>query len=262
MTDDAILDERPTTIRSLADWVARFVDESELLFDTSSGHEVQWNMVSDWLRRYAVIAEWSKRVATRIDPVISRGLPFAPVGTNQFDSAGVRARRYLDSLTSLSTSLLLWADERALFGEVADEDVWVLAPGGPFTAWLVLDAILETPSEMTIVDPYVDLDVLALVARKAQGQPARVLTDEARRNRIASDVARLRVEHPNIEVRYSAATDLPHDRFLLTGDAVYLSGASLKDAGRRMSVVIRVSLTSAAAAIRTEVDGVWVKATP
>lgn len=54
--------------------------------------------------------------------------------------------------------------------------------------------------------------------------------------------------------RFLAASDLPHDRFLLTGESVYVSGASLKDAGRRMSIVIRVSLASAADAIRAEVD--------
>lgn len=95
---------------------------------------------------------------------------------------------------------------------------------------LIVSLIQKAEKEITLVDGYVDVGTLNLLAKKNEGVSVTVYTHQ--RTRLSNiDVANFNAQYPALEVKY---TSVFHDRFLiLDGKTAYHIGASLKDAGKK-----------------------------
>ena len=95
---------------------------------------------------------------------------------------------------------------------------------------LIVSLIQKAEKEITLIDGYVDVGTLNLLAKKNEGVSVTVYTHQ--RTRLSNiDVANFNAQYPTLEVKY---TSVFHDRFLiLDGKTAYHIGASLKDAGKK-----------------------------
>ena len=95
---------------------------------------------------------------------------------------------------------------------------------------LIVSLIQKAEKEITLIDGYVDVGTLNLLAKKNEGISVTVYTHQ--RTRLSNiDVANFNAQYPTLEVKY---TSVFHDRFLiLDGKTAYHIGASLKDAGKK-----------------------------
>jgi hypothetical protein len=95
---------------------------------------------------------------------------------------------------------------------------------------LLVDLVLKAEKKLVLVDNYVDMGTLNILAKKKAGVEAIVYT--VRRTRLSeTDVNNFNQQYPTLEVRY---TGVFHDRFLILDDvSAYHIGASLKDAGKK-----------------------------
>ena len=95
---------------------------------------------------------------------------------------------------------------------------------------LIVSLIQKAEKEITLIDGYVDVGTLNLLAKKNEGVSVTVYTHQ--RTRLSNiDVANFNAQYPALEVKY---TSVFHDRFLiLDGKTAYHIGASLKDADKK-----------------------------
>lgn len=95
---------------------------------------------------------------------------------------------------------------------------------------LIVSLIQKAEKEITLIDGYVDVGTLNLLAKKNEGVSVTVYTHQ--RTRLSNiDVANFNAQYPALEVKY---TSVFHDRFLiLDGKTAYHIGAFLKDAGKK-----------------------------
>ena len=95
---------------------------------------------------------------------------------------------------------------------------------------LIVSLIQKAEKEITLIDGYVDVGTLNLLAKKNEGVSVTVYTHQ--RTRLSNiDVANFNAQYSALEVKY---TSVFHDRFLiLDGKTAYHIGASLKDAGKK-----------------------------
>lgn len=95
---------------------------------------------------------------------------------------------------------------------------------------LIVRLIQKAEKEITLIDGYVDVGTLNLLAKKNESVSVTVYTYP--RTRLSSiDVANFNAQYPALEVK---CTSVFHDRFLiLDGKTAYHIGASLKDAGKK-----------------------------
>ena len=95
---------------------------------------------------------------------------------------------------------------------------------------LIVSLIQKAEKEITLIDGYVDVGTLNLLAKKNEGVSVTVYTHQ--RTRLSNiDVANFNAQYPALEVKY---TSVFHDRFLiLDGKTSYHIGASLKDVGKK-----------------------------
>jgi len=94
---------------------------------------------------------------------------------------------------------------------------------------------------LVLVDNYIDESVLTLLAERRKGVSCRVYGKNAEKRDIRLAYSRFRQQYPNdglALVRWVKA----HDRFIVCDNTVWLCGASVKDAGRRMFALVRTAL--------------------
>ena len=95
---------------------------------------------------------------------------------------------------------------------------------------LLIELIQKADQEIILVDGYVDVSTLNLLAKKKSGVAVTIYTFK-KTKLTAQDEATFNAQYPQLDVKY---TNIFHDRFLiLDGKAVYHVGASLKDAGKK-----------------------------
>lgn len=100
------------------------------------------------------------------------------------------------------------------------------------------DLIGHARESLVLVDGYVDLGTLNLLAKKREGVQAVIWTDP-RTRLTAGDVQTFNEQYPQLTVHHTSAF---HDRFLvLDGARGYHIGASLKDAGKRSFAVTQLN---------------------
>jgi len=95
---------------------------------------------------------------------------------------------------------------------------------------LLVELILKADNKLVLVDNYVDVSTLNILAKKKTEVETIVYT--ARRTSLSEiDIANFNQQYPTLEVRY---TGVFHDRFLIIDDTyAYHIGASIKDAGKK-----------------------------
>ena len=95
---------------------------------------------------------------------------------------------------------------------------------------LLIELIQKAEQEIILIDGYVDVSTLNLLAKKQSGVAVTIYTFK-KTKLTAQDVAAFNSQYPQLDVKY---TNVFHDRFLiLDGKTVYHIGASLKDAGKK-----------------------------
>ena len=95
---------------------------------------------------------------------------------------------------------------------------------------LLIELIQKAEQEIILIDGYVDVSTLNLLAKKNSGVAVTIYTLK-KTKLTAQDVAVFNAQYPQLNVKY---TNVFHDRFLiLDGKTVYHIGASLKDAGKK-----------------------------
>ena len=99
---------------------------------------------------------------------------------------------------------------------------------------LLIELIQKAEQEIILIDGYVDVSTLNLLAKKNSGVAVTVYTFKKTKLTV-QDVSAFNAQYPQLEVKY---TSVFHDRFLiLDGKTVYHIGASLKDAGKKCFAV-------------------------
>lgn len=96
---------------------------------------------------------------------------------------------------------------------------------------LVAKLIARAAKTILLIDSWIDVGTLDLLAKKRQGVSAEVITSPRGGKVAESDIAKFNAQYGGLTVRTSSAF---HDRFLVLDDReLYLVGASLKDLGRK-----------------------------
>ena len=95
---------------------------------------------------------------------------------------------------------------------------------------LLVDLVSKAEKKLVLVDNYVDVGTLNILAKKKSDVEVVVYT--VRRTRLSeADVNNFNQQYPKLEVKY---TGVFHDRFLIIDDTcAYHIGASIKDAGKK-----------------------------
>ena len=89
--------------------------------------------------------------------------------------------------------------------------------------------ILSAKKSILLIDSWVDVVTLELLAKKAKGVTVEIVTSRRGNKISASDVAKFNAQHGGLTVTVSKNF---HDRFIaIDGKRLYLVGASLKDLG-------------------------------
>lgn len=95
---------------------------------------------------------------------------------------------------------------------------------------LLVDLVRKAESKLVLVDNYVDVDTLNILAKKKAGIEVVIYT--SRGNKLTeTDIKNFNKQYPTLEVRN---TGMFHDRFLIIDNTyAYHIGASIKDAGKK-----------------------------
>ena len=95
---------------------------------------------------------------------------------------------------------------------------------------LIASLIQKAVKSIDLVDGYVDVVTLNLLAKKKKGVHVTIYTF-ATTNMSQTDIKNFNAQYPNLDVK---TTNAFHDRFLvLDNKTVYHIGASIKDAGKK-----------------------------
>jgi hypothetical protein len=134
-------------------------------------------------------------------------------------------------------------------------------PDKPFSSIRKFEGGLEVlEGDVRICDTYVSSRTLDYVAQIAKAASIKLLTENIQdSSRLKRDLVAFATEHAApIEVRVSPPGHL-HDRYILHRDGMLIIGASLKDMGKKQSVVIPLSC-AIAAEISRAFDREWGRA--
>lgn len=95
---------------------------------------------------------------------------------------------------------------------------------------LIASIIQKAQREIILIDGYVDVDTLNLLAKKNNGVDVKIYTYASARL-TNTDAANFNAQYPTLSV---TKTQVFHDRFIiLDGKTAYHIGASIKDAGKK-----------------------------
>lgn len=104
-------------------------------------------------------------------------------------------------------------------GQVFDADV------------LLTKFILSAKRSILLIDNYVDITTLEMLAKKGKGVSLEIVTSKRGNELAASDIKKFNEQYGDLIIRESAKF---HDRFLIIDDKeLFLIGASIKDLGRK-----------------------------
>ena len=117
--------------------------------------------------------------------------------------------------------------------------------GQIFDAYVqIVNLIKQARHSIVLIDNYIDESTLTMLSKRASGVSATIYTHQQAQNlrQLQLDIQRHNQQYPPITVNYCHRN---HDRFLIIDDVVYIFGASLKDAGKKLFAYIKMQETSA-----------------
>jgi len=104
-------------------------------------------------------------------------------------------------------------------GQVFDADIFVTK------------YILSAKKSIVLIDNYVDITTLEMLAKKGKNVQLKIVTSKKGNGLAQSDIKRFQEQYGKLEISESTSF---HDRFLIIDDKeLYLIGASLKDLGKK-----------------------------
>lgn len=106
----------------------------------------------------------------------------------------------------------------------------------------IINLIKQAQKSIVLVDNYINIDTLTMLSNRRQSVSATIYTRQLNQQQ-QLDIQRHNQQYPPISIH---SCQHNHDRFLIIDDVVYLFGASLKDAGKKLFAYIRMQETSAA----------------
>ena len=121
----------------------------------------------------------------------------------------------------------------------------VFYDGQIFDAYVQIAGLIKQANHsIVLVDNYVDETTLTMLSKRDANVSATIYTSQQAQNlrQLQLDIQRHNQQYPPIAVNYCQRN---HDRFLIIDDVVYLFGASLKDAGKKLFAYIKMQETSA-----------------
>lgn len=102
---------------------------------------------------------------------------------------------------------------------------------------LLTDLVSKAKKEIVLIDNYVDIGTLNILAKKREKVAVRIYTVK-KTQLSATDISNFNQQYPVLEVHY---TNEFHDRFLIVDEIMaYHIGASLKDAGKKCFAINRI----------------------
>ena len=115
--------------------------------------------------------------------------------------------------------------------------------GQIFDAYVqIANLIKQAKQSIVLVDNYIDETTLTMLSKRASGVSATIYTRQLNQQQ-QLDVQRHNQQYPPININTCQHN---HDRFLIIDNVVYLFGASLKDAGKKLFAYIKMQETPAA----------------
>ena len=115
--------------------------------------------------------------------------------------------------------------------------------GQIFDAYVqIVSLIKQAKHSITLIDNYIDESTLTMLSKRNASVSATIYTRQLS-NQQQLDIERHNQQYPPITVSICQRN---HDRFLIIDDVVYLFGASLKDAGKKLFAYIKMQETPAA----------------
>ena len=115
--------------------------------------------------------------------------------------------------------------------------------GQIFDAYVqITNLIKQAKRSIVLVDNYIDETTLTMLSKRDSNVTATIYTRQLNQQQ-QLDVQRHNQQYPPININTCQHN---HDRFLIIDDVVYLFGASLKDAGKKLFAYIKMQETPAA----------------
>ena len=115
--------------------------------------------------------------------------------------------------------------------------------GQIFDAYVqIVNLIKQAKHSIVLIDNYIDETTLTMLSKRDNNVSATIYTRQLS-NQQQLDIKRYNQQYPPITVNICLRN---HDRFLIIDDVVYLFGASLKDAGKKLFAYIKMQETPAA----------------
>ena len=111
----------------------------------------------------------------------------------------------------------------------------------------IIGLIKQAKTSITLIDNYINVDTLTMLSNRAANVSATIYTRQLSQQQ-QLDLQRHNQQYPPIHIR---TTQRSHDRFLIIDDVVYIFGASLKDAGKKLFAYIRMQETPPSELLRT-----------
>ena len=106
----------------------------------------------------------------------------------------------------------------------------------------IVNLIKQAKHSIVLIDNYIDETTLTMLSKRDNNVSATIYTRQLS-NQQQLDITRHNQQYPPITVNLCQRN---HDRFLIIDDVVYLFGASLKDAGKKLFAYIKMQETPAA----------------
>ena len=114
--------------------------------------------------------------------------------------------------------------------------------GQIFDAYVqIANLIKQAKQSIVLVDNYIDETTLTILSKRNANVSATIYTRQLNHQQ-QLDIQRHNQQYPSITINTCQHN---HDRFLIIDDVVYLFGASLKDAGKKLFAYIRMQETPA-----------------
>ena len=105
----------------------------------------------------------------------------------------------------------------------------------------IISLIKQAKRSIILIDNYISTDTLTMLSNRSASVSATIYTRQLSPQQ-QLDLQRHNQQYPPVAVNFCQRN---HDRFLIIDDAVYIFGASLKDAGKKLFAYIRMQETSA-----------------
>ena len=104
----------------------------------------------------------------------------------------------------------------------------------------IISLIKQAKRSIILIDNYISTDTLTMLSNRSASVSATIYTRQLSPQQ-QLDLQRHNQQYPPVAVNFCQRN---HDRFLIIDDAVYIFGASLKDAGKKLFAYIRMQGTS------------------